>query len=29
MLYTIKTFDYTIIIYTKEKRTAQTIGKSA
>ena len=29
MLYVIKTFDNTIIIYAKEKRTTQTIGKSA
>ena len=28
MLYIIKTFDYTIIIYAKEKRTTHTVGKS-
>lgn len=28
MLYVIETFDYTIIIYAKEKRTTHAVGKS-
>ena len=28
MLYIIKTFDYTMIIYAKEKRTTHAVGKS-